>query len=144
MFLTLALGGISTVELPTVASPKVKTLSLIAPPTGIIPIPKPRTFTFTYMLGGNPTISITVLKSSIPTNYSQVRLNCVKIAKGTNIYTRMTAMPLISGSYSANILLPYTVTLKDIVKFDLISLDGYKNRKWYTIAYLKRQRYVVV
>ena len=130
--------------MPTQASSQVKKLYLVQPPTLFTNTP-PRVINFSYTIGASPTLSLTVLKSSISTNYSIVRLNCFKIANGSQTYTNITTMPLASGSYSATVTLtPLTVSLNNLVKFELIRLQGFKNGKWYTIGYLKRRQYKIV
>ena len=132
--------------LPTPPPPtsQVKKLYLVQPPTLFTNTP-PRVINFSYTIGASPTLSLTVLKSSISTNYSIVRLNCFKITNGSQTYTNITTMPLASGSYSATVTLtPLTVSLNNLVKFELIRLQGFKNGKWYTIGYLKRRQYKIV
>jgi len=115
----------------------VKSLYLICPPGPVINVP-PRLIDFSYILDNKPSLSLSVLKSSLSTNYSRLRLNCFKIANGTKVYTSITSMNLVSGSYKANISLSYTVKLNDVISFDLINLEGQKNGKWYSIGYLKK------
>jgi len=121
-----------------------KTLFLQAPSDGpLTPLPKP--LYFTYLIDYYPNIYISVLRSSLKTYYSNLRVTFVDISNGIKHYNKIVQMPLISGSYTISVPLNFIVKIKDKITFNLINLEGQKtNGKWYSIGYLKKKNYEIV